>query len=680
MDRGIGADNKANKNKANTRNFLFAIGIDNYQHWPKLNNAVKDVKDISEVLTEQYQFASDHVYLITNEEATEANIYRKIRELKREVQEEDNLIFLYSGHGHYDQEFDEGYWVPVDANQDTEDRYISNSNIIKRVNAIKTHHTLLIVDSCFSGTLVVQKRAGLVDETFKSRRILTSGRQETVADGIPGENSPFAAGIITYLKKNTEKAINTTSLVQYVKNYVHGKAKQTPVEGRIQNSDDEGGEFIFHLKITEDQLWEQVLQKGEVLDFENYLDYFPEGKYAELAQKEILSAREDDIWKSTLLKDNELAYQNYIQKYLTTGKYLNEAHERLQVILAQYEERKSLLEQLAKEDAERDKLERQFKDLVQQAEDLYRQKQLKEARNKYRESLSYHLPNFIPTYEYIEEQINLCHSGMKFLEYYEAGEQAMQQQNFRLALQYFNEALKIDNNPKVEELVRHCRQRRMIQERRQSTSKTRSTATREAYSSSPPLEEVKPKTENTYTTFKSVAAPPKKKVKSRAWMWWAAAFVVVVVIFAGLEAGENYEEPDYLDPQDQVGGLTPEDFSSGQVASSNPVLIVGTWELVDMTSNGQSLSEIYPGAIELYKVSYTFNANGTVQGFSTTGSDLNNYSVTGNTIFISSPLFGTNSSGLIQRLDDTYLTISYSMYNQATGTYMPIVFEYERLQ
>lgn len=675
MERGIGASRKVNKNKANTRNFLFAIGIDSYHHWPMLNNAVKDVKDISQVLTEQYQFDADHVYLITNEEATEANIYRKIRELKREVKEEDNLIFLYSGHGHYDQEFDEGYWVPVDANQDTEDRYISNSNIIKRVNAIKTHHTLLIVDSCFSGTLVVQKRAGLVDEAFKSRRILTSGRQETVADGVPGENSPFAAGIITYLKKNTEKAINTTSLVQYVKNYVHGKAKQTPVEGRIQNSDDEGGEFIFHLKITEDQLWEQVLQKGAVVDFENYLDYFPEGKYAELAQKEILSMREEDIWRSTLLKDNELAYQTYIQKYLTSGKYLNEARERLQVILAKHEERKGLLEQLAKEDAERDKLERQFKDLVQEAEDLYRKKQLKEARNKYRESLSFHLPQFIPAYEYIEEQINLCHSGMKFVEYYEAGEQAMQQQNFRLALQYFNEALKIDNNPKVEELVRHCRQRRLIQERQQSTTQSRSKTT-ETYSSSPPLEDVK--SASSYTTFKSTA-PPQKKKKSRTWMWWAAGFVVVIVILAGLQAGSNYEEPDYFDLQTQVGGTTPVDPST-PAATSNQALIVGTWELVDLTSNGQSLSDIYPGAIELYKVSYTFNQNGTVQGFSTTGTDLNNYSVSGNTIFISSPWFGTNSSGLIQRLDDTYLTISYSMYNQATGTYMPIIFEYERLR
>lgn len=673
MERGIGASKRAKKNKASTRNFLFAIGIDHYHHWPQLNNAVKDVKDISEVLLQQYQFDPDYVYLITNEEATEANIYRKIRELKREVKENDNLIFLYSGHGHYDHEFDEGYWVPVDANQDTEDRYISNSNIIKRVNAIKTHHTLLIVDSCFSGTLVVQKRAGLVDEAFKSRRILTSGRHETVADGAPGENSPFAAGIITYLKKNTEKAINTTTLVQYVKNYVHGKAKQIPVEGRIQNSDDEGGEFVFHLKITEDQLWTQVLEKGEVQDFENYLDYFPDGQYAERAQKQILALREEDIWKSTLLKDNELAYQTYIQKYLTSGKYLDEAHERLQVIRARHEERKGLLEQLAKEDAERDKIEHQFKDLVQQAEELYRQKQLKEARDKYRKSLSFHLPNFIPSYEYIEEQINLCHSGMKFLEYYEAGEQAMQQQNFRLALQYFNEALKIDNNPKVEELVRHCRQKRLIQERQKSAKQGRA-ATTTAYNSPPPMEEAPIR-----TTFSKSGAPPKQKKKSRAWVWWAAALAIFVVILAGLEAGSNYEEPIYPGPPTQLGGASSEDPGVGTGQSTNQTLIIGTWELVDMTSNGQSLSDIYPGALDFYKVSYTFHQNGTVQGFSSTGSDFNNYSVAGNTIFISSPMFGTNSSGLIQRLDDTYLTIAYSMYNQATGTYMPIVFEYERL-
>lgn len=671
MERGIGASKKA-KHKSNTRNFLFAIGIDNYHHWPKLNNAVKDIHDIAQVLIQQYQFNEDHVYLITNEEATEANIYRKIRELKREIQEEDNLLFLYSGHGHYDNEFDEGYWVPIDANRDTEDRYISNSNIIKRVNALQTHHTLLIVDSCFSGTLVVQKRAGMVDEAFKSRRILTSGRQETVADGPPGENSPFASGIITYLKKNTEKAINTTSLVQYVKNYVHGKAKQTPVEGRIQNSDDEGGEFVFHLKVTEEELWEQVLQKGGIQDFENYLDYFPDGQYAEIAQREVLSLKEEDIWKSTLLKDNELAYQTYIHKYLTTGKYIAEAEERLRIIRLQHEQRKGLLEQMAKQDAERAQIEQQFKDLVQEAEALYRQKQLKAAREKYRKSLEYHLPAFVPSYEYIEEQINLCHSGMKFLEYYDAGREAMQQQNFRLALQYFNEALKVDNNTKVEELVRHCRQKLLIQERHKT--REQQSANTAAYSSPPPMEEA-PVQQRTYNP---PAPPPQQKKKNKTWMWWVGGLVILVIVLAGLAGADEIEDPIY--PEQETGGFIPEQQTSGPAQRSNSELIIGSWELIDLTSNGQSLSEIYPGAIELYKVSYTFHQNGTVQGFSTTGSDFNNYTVFGNAINISSPMFGGNSNGMIQELDDTHLTISYSMFNQVTGTYMPIVFEYERLE
>lgn len=675
MERGIGPSKKDRKNNPNPRNFLFAIGIDEYHHWPKLNNAVKDIQDISQVLIQQYQFDAEDVYLITNEEATEANIYRKIRELKRKVSEHDNLLFLYSGHGHYDSEFDEGYWVPIDANQDTEDRYISNSNIIKRVNAIETHHTLLIVDSCFSGTLVVQKRAGLVDEAFKSRRILTSGRQETVADGAPGENSPFAAGIITYLKKNTEKAINTTSLVQYVKSYVHGKAQQTPVEGRIQNSADEGGEFVFHLKVAEEQLWEQVLQKGDLQDFENYLDYFPEGQYAEIANREVLSIKEDDIWKSTLLKDNELAYQTYIQKYLTAGKYLAEARERLAVIRTKHEERKELLEQMAKEDAERGQIEQKFKNLVQEAEELYRQKQLKEAREKYRKSLEFHLPNFVPSYQYVEEQINLCHSGMKFLEYYQEGQLAMKQQNFKLALQYFNEALKIDNNPKVEELVRHCRQKRLIQER-QKNKEIKTNNEPLTYSSPPPMEEVPASSQYTPTPIQT---RPKKK--SRNWLWWAmGGAAVVIVILAGLAAGAGYEEPDFPGGQTQTGGESTYNPIDDKEARTNSELIIGTWELVDMTSNGQSLSQNYPGAIDFYQVSYTFHRNGTMQGFSTTGSDLNNYSVSGNTINISSPVFGGNSSGWIQQLDDTYLTISFSMYNQVTGTNMPIVFEYERME
>ncbi|MCB0634494.1 MAG: caspase family protein [Lewinella sp.] len=349
MERGQGFMDLENTDwTGNGKNYFLGIGIDDYLHWDHLNNAVKDVNDFISVLTTQYQFESAEIHTLFNNQATEGNIYNKIRELKRVIHPEDNLIVYYSGHGHYDEEFEEGYWIPVDAQSGSEDRYISNANIIKRINAIDTHHTLMIVDSCFSGTLVVKKRSGLTDERFKSRRILASGRQETVADGQAGENSPFAAGIITYLKKNTEKAINTTVLVQYVKDYVETRSRQTPVEGRIQNSADEGGEFVFHLKLDEEHLWENVRHEDTVDAYSNYLDYYPSGLFANQANRRILELKEDDIWHSARIKDSELAYENYLKKYAPKGKYIDEANACLKKLQTAHEARRAALDEMSK--------------------------------------------------------------------------------------------------------------------------------------------------------------------------------------------------------------------------------------------------------------------------------------------------------------------------------------------
>jgi uncharacterized caspase-like protein len=101
-----------NPQAANGKNYVLAIGIDAYEHWQPLSNAVKDAQEFVQVLTQQYQFEADEVFTLFNEQATEGRIYQAIREMKRRLEPRDNLVVYYSGHGHYDEEFDEGYWIP----------------------------------------------------------------------------------------------------------------------------------------------------------------------------------------------------------------------------------------------------------------------------------------------------------------------------------------------------------------------------------------------------------------------------------------------------------------------------------------------------------------------------------------------------------------------------------------
>lgn len=228
-----------------TKNYLLVIGINNYKSWPPLNNAVRDAKEVYKTLTEDYEFDKEYSYLITDSMATKENIEKTIRSLIPLISQNDNLLIYYAGHGYFDPVLNEGYWIPVEAVN--ESQYISNTTLLKYLSNINSKHTFLVVDACFSGSLFASRNRGYAEnvEKYKSRWGLASGRLETVADGAYGANSPFATSFIEYLENNTKQEVPVSDVVQYVKVNVSSTTKQTPIGSPLRDIGDEGGEFIF---------------------------------------------------------------------------------------------------------------------------------------------------------------------------------------------------------------------------------------------------------------------------------------------------------------------------------------------------------------------------------------------------------------------------------------------------
>lgn len=233
----------------NARNFLIVIGVNKYQSWPQLFNAVSDVKSVDEVLTSKYLFEPENVTLLVDEEATRANIYDALRSHIEKITPQDNLLIYYSGHGYFDKLLNEGYWVPVDGQRNDPSSYIPNAQILKIIENINSQHTFLVADACFSGSLFASASRGYADqvERYKSRWGLASGRLEEVSDGSVGAtNSPFTQSFIEFLKNNPEQKAAVSDLVQYVKKSVAAANQQTPVGNPLKGVGDEGGEFVFY--------------------------------------------------------------------------------------------------------------------------------------------------------------------------------------------------------------------------------------------------------------------------------------------------------------------------------------------------------------------------------------------------------------------------------------------------
>ncbi len=235
---------------AKARNFLLVVGINKYEYWPQLNNAVKDANDLAGTLMGMYNFDFSNVTVLRDEAATRNNIYKTLRGYIEKVAPTDNMLIYFSGHGHFDELLNEGYWVPVEAHLNSEGDYLPNSSILKVIEGINSQHTFLIADACFSGSLFGEQKRGYADnvEKYKSRWGLASGRLETVSDGAVGTNSPFATEVLKFLKNNSKTKITVSELIQAVKLGVSEKAEQTPIGNPLKVTGDEGGEMVLYKK------------------------------------------------------------------------------------------------------------------------------------------------------------------------------------------------------------------------------------------------------------------------------------------------------------------------------------------------------------------------------------------------------------------------------------------------
>ncbi|MTI19888.1 hypothetical protein E1176_02530, partial [Fulvivirga sp. RKSG066] len=201
------------------KNHLFIVGVNNYENWPSLNNAVKDATDVASVLMKKYGFEFENTTIIKDEQATRGNIYKGLRSLIEKVAPGDNLFIYFSGHGYFDELLNEGYWVPADAEINNVGDYLSNSDLLKVIKNVESQHTFLVADACFSGSLFVDSNRGYAEnvEQYKSRWALASGRLEVVSDGSIGQNSPFTTALIEFLQANSKEKVTASELIQYVK-------------------------------------------------------------------------------------------------------------------------------------------------------------------------------------------------------------------------------------------------------------------------------------------------------------------------------------------------------------------------------------------------------------------------------------------------------------------------------
>jgi uncharacterized caspase-like protein len=242
---------------ANGNYYALVIGIDRYAPpMPTLSTAVNDAISMSSVLKDRFGF---QVTLLTDRDATRSSILNTLNRYRNTLDENDNLLIYYAGHGYSDPDADRAYWLPVDAESVESANRISADDLTAAVRTLRSRHVLIISDSCYSGSLTrdpdLPSPSG-GQTTFlsrmvrsRSRTLMASGGDEPVSDTGTGGHSVFAYAVLSALEQTDEPVFTAGDLFySSVRQQVAGRSRQIPKYDIIRNSNHDNGDFVFVLK------------------------------------------------------------------------------------------------------------------------------------------------------------------------------------------------------------------------------------------------------------------------------------------------------------------------------------------------------------------------------------------------------------------------------------------------
>lgn len=154
------------------RKLALLVGINDYTSVSSLKGCLTDVELQRELLVHRFGFVPDDIAILTNQDATRANILQAFEEhLVKQAKLGDVVVFHYSGHGSLVSDPNpldtpdcraarncevNGTLVPADpstqaANSDLILPHIMGRTVFFLRNAVQTQNLTLVLDSCYAG-------------------------------------------------------------------------------------------------------------------------------------------------------------------------------------------------------------------------------------------------------------------------------------------------------------------------------------------------------------------------------------------------------------------------------------------------------------------------------------------------------------------------------------------------
>lgn len=227
------------------RLFCVAIGVGDYndKELPPLKLSTKDARDFAEAVAKKrgLPFADVQVKLLTDKEATRADIFEAMEWLQQETTPNDICFFFFAGHGYRDEK-DRFYFMPYGGSTDKLYNCFSATDFKNMAEDINCK-LIVFTDACYSAALFEGNRSAATTHFIEQLRrakngmmLYASSASNTKSKEDPSwGNGAFTKALVAAFnggaRQQFDEGLSTQELERYLYKEVRRLTsfKQTPI-------------------------------------------------------------------------------------------------------------------------------------------------------------------------------------------------------------------------------------------------------------------------------------------------------------------------------------------------------------------------------------------------------------------------------------------------------------------
>ena len=329
------------------KDYALFFAVNKYKNLEDLKNPITEANKLAEKLADEYEFQTEVVENPTRKAIKEKLEYYRDQFEKGNFDVEGQLFIFFTGHGIFEKESNNGFFIPGDGEpDDLQATAIPYSYWRPFIDRINCRHILVAIDACYSGTFdqKVTMKSGDTenDPVFKrpkelnEKERLIQNHQEHITRlylaSSAIEKTPDKSNFTKKLFKALDEGGHRDGLLtagEIFELYLKS-VRPTPIFGEF-GKDEAGSNYLFFPEEAKEviaiskaekekvdayqseiEVWEAARKDNTIPAYERYLQKFPEGVFVTAAKAEM-----DRLGAEYILSGNRLFDKRDGQTYKT---------------------------------------------------------------------------------------------------------------------------------------------------------------------------------------------------------------------------------------------------------------------------------------------------------------------------------------------------------------------------